>query len=36
MVPPITMSVTAQTTMKVIKVVKISQGSFFDEGITVQ
>jgi hypothetical protein len=35
-VPPITMSVTAQATIKIIKVIKISKGSFFDKGITVK
>jgi hypothetical protein len=35
-VPPITMGVTAQATMKIIKVIKISKGAFFDEGVTVK
>jgi hypothetical protein len=35
-VPPITMGVTAQATMKIIKVIKISKGAFFDVGITVK
>jgi hypothetical protein len=35
-VPPITMSVTAQATMKIIKVIKTSKDLFFDEGITVK
>jgi hypothetical protein len=35
-VPPITMGVTAQATMKIIKVIKISKGALFDEGITVK
>jgi hypothetical protein len=35
-VPPITMGVTAQVTMKIITGIKISKGPFFDVGITVQ
>jgi hypothetical protein len=35
-VPPITMGVTAQATMKVIKGIKISKGPFFDVGVTVK
>jgi hypothetical protein len=35
-VPPITMSVTIQATMKIIKGIQVFRGAFFDKGITMK